>query len=265
MDFGISGKRALVTGGASGIGKAIAMDLVKEGVKVIITSRKKEIMEKTFQELGGKDRGHMAVQIDLAEESAPMKLAEKVWKDFGQLDIVVNNIGDTLGILNPYCPISDWRKIFRLIVEVAVEINNLFIPHMKKQDWGRIVNISAGASMENSGPVPYCSCKAALTAYSRSMGRILAIETSNVVMSSVLPGVILTEEGHWQKIIKEKPEHAEKYLKDRCPAGRFGTPDEISPMVVLLCSNRATFCQGSIVPVDAGQARHFFHVRGVGN
>jgi 3-oxoacyl-[acyl-carrier protein] reductase len=136
---------------------------------------------------------------------------------------------------------------------------------MKKQDWGRIVNVSAGASMENSGPAPYCSIKAALTAYSRCMGRILATETKNVVMSAILPGVVITEEGHWQKVLKERPEHAEKYLKERTPLGRFGKPSEISPMVVLLCSELATFCQGSIVAVDAGQAKHYFNVRGICN
>lgn len=265
MNLGIKGKRALVTGGASGIGRAIAKDLAKEGVKVVITSRRKDILAKTVKELGGAKAGHLGITTNITDEGAPSALAAQIWKNSGQLDIVVNNVGDTLGITDPYCSISDWRKIFRLNLEVAIEVNNLFIPHMKKQDWGRIVNITAGASMENSGPVPYCSIKAAYTAYTRSMGRILAIETKNVVMSAVLPGVILTEGGHWQKVLKERPQHAEKYLKERCPLGRFGKPSEISPMVVLLCSELATFCQGSIVPVDAGQAKHFFHVRGVGN
>ena len=265
MELGIKDKRALVTGGASGIGKAIAVDLAREGVKVVITSRKPEILKKTLQELGGEKAGHYAVVTNLMDDEASENLIRDIQKNFGELDIVVNNVGDTLGITDPYCSIADWRRVFRLNLEIAVEINNLCIPHMKKQDWGRIVNVSAGASMENSGPVPYCSIKAAMTAYSRSMGRILAIETKNVVMSAILPGVVITEEGHWQKVLKERPEHAEKYLKERCPLGRFGQPSEISPMVMFLCSELATFCQGSIVPVDAGQAKHYFNVRGICN
>ncbi len=175
---------------------------------------------------------------------------------------MVNNAGSSFEILDPYCSISEWRKIFRLNLEVAIELNNLFIPYMKKIDWGRIVNISAGSSMENNGTVPYCSSKAALTAYSRCMGRILAIETKNVIMSTVLPGVVLTEHGHWQEVLKERPEHAQKYLKERCPLGRFGQPSEISPMVVFLCSGLATFCQGGVVPVDGAQAKHYFNVGG---
>ena len=118
------------------------------------------------------------------------------------------------------------------------------------------MNITAGAALENSGPVPYCSMKAAYTAYTRSMARVLAPE--GIVMSAVLPGVVLTENGHWQKVLKERPNHAKKYLAERTSLKRFGTPNEISPMVVFLCSELASFCQGSIVPVEGGQARHFF-------
>lgn len=263
MDLGIRGKRALVTGGAVGIGQAIVLDLIKEGVKVVTTSRNPLTLSKTFKKMGGEKAGHKAIVIDLNEEGAPEKLVKQIHKEFGQIDIVVNNIGDTLDIRDPYCPIADWRKIFRLNVEIAVELNNLLLPRMKKQKWGRIVNISAGASMENSGPVPYCSMKAALTAYSRSMGRVLAIEAPEVVMSAMLPGVILTEGGWWDIVQKERPEHAQKYLKERCPVGRFGRPDEISPMVLYLCSKLATFCHGSIVLVDAGQAKHYHNVGGL--
>lgn len=257
MDLGIKGKRALVTGGAIGIGRAIVLDLAKEGVLVFFTSRNQKNLDETLAMIGGVKSGHQGLVCDVTQEEMLQKLAKRIEKDFGDIDIVVNNVGSTLDITDPYCSIDDWRKVFRLNFEVAVEINNLFLPYMKKQDWGRIVNITAGAALENSGPVAYCCSKAAMTAYTRSMGRILAIETRNVVMSAVLPGVILTEDGHWATVLKERPEHAEKYLKDRCPAGRFGKPSEISPMVVLLCSEKATFNQGSIVLVDAGQAKHY--------
>lgn len=261
MDLGLNGKRALVTGGARGIGQAIAVDLSREGAKVVFTSRNQNKLEETLDKIGGTEAGHYAMNIDLYEEGAPEKFSKNVRENFGQLDIVVNNIGDTLKVTDPYCPLSDWRRVFRLNLEVAIEINNLFIPHMKDQDWGRIVNISSTASMENNGPVTFCCAKAALTAYTRSMGRILAMETGNVVMSTVLPGIVITEGGHWDKVLKERPEHADKYIADRCPLGRFGEIWEISPIVVMLCSNQATFCQGTIVPVDAGQSRHFFWTR----
>jgi 3-oxoacyl-[acyl-carrier protein] reductase len=257
MELGIKGRKALVTGGATGIGKSVALDLAKEGVKVAIASRRQEDLDKTLEEMGGAKAGHLAVAIDLMNEGAPKALADRIIKEFGDVDIIVNNVGDTVGVTDPYCPISDWRKVFRLNLEVHVEINNAFIPYMIKQKWGRIVNISAGSAMENNGPVTYCSIKAALTAYSRCMGRVLAPE--NVVMSAVQPGIVLTERGHWANVLKTRPEHAEKYLEERTVLKRFGKCEEISPMVVLLCSELASFCQGAIVPVDGGQAKHYFY------
>jgi 3-oxoacyl-[acyl-carrier protein] reductase len=261
MQLGLTGKKALITGGATGIGEAIALDLAKEGVKVAITSRKADNLDSALAKLGGTAQGHFGVQSEITDDDGPKRIAEQVLAHFGEPDIIVNNVGDTLGITDPLCPISDWRRIFRLNLEVHVEINNSFIPMMRRKKWGRIVNISAGASMENSGPVPYCSIKAAYTAYSRCMARVLAPD--GIVMSAVLPGVVFTEQGHWATVLQERPEHADKYLAERTVLKRFGQPGEISPMVVLLCSELASFCIGSIVPVDGGQARHYYNTSGM--
>ena len=141
-------------------------------------------------------------------------------------------------------------------MEVAIELNNCVIPHMKEQKWGRIVNISSISSLENQGPVPYCSIKSALTAYSRSMGRVLAPE--GIIMTSVLPGAIFTDGGYWDKTSVTDPEHVKKYLNERMAIKRFGTLDEIGNVVTFLCSQQASFCVGSMVPVDGGQGRCFF-------
>ncbi|SVD76840.1 uncharacterized protein METZ01_LOCUS429694, partial [marine metagenome] len=236
--------------------KAIVLDLAKEGVQVAFTSRNKKDIEQTLKDLGKTKKSHLGICTDLFEEGATNSLADKVWKEFGQLDIVVNNIGHNLGITDPLCSIEDWRKVFRINLEIHIEINNLFIPHMQKQSWGRILNISAGSAMENNGPVTYCSIKAALTAYSRCMGRVLA--TDGIVMSALQPGVVVTERGHWGGLHAEDSDHAKKYLEERTVLKRFGEAGEISPMAVLLCSELASFCQGSIVPVDGGQAKHYF-------
>lgn len=259
MNLGLKGKRAIVTGGAVGIGQAIAIDLAKEGVKVFITSRNERKLKETLRIMGGKGKGHGAMKCDITDDGAPSKVVKGMHKKFGRPDIIVNNVGSALEITDPYCPISDWRKLFRLNFEVAVEINDLLIPHMKEQNWGRVVTITSDAALENSGPVPFCASKAALGAYTRSMGRVLATETPNVVMTAVMPGVVATEGGHWEKVLKDRPEHAEKYLRERCPLRRFGKTTEISPMVVFLCSEQASFCHGSIISVDGGQSRHHLY------
>jgi NAD(P)-dependent dehydrogenase (short-subunit alcohol dehydrogenase family) len=259
MDLRLNGKKAVITGGAVGIGRAIALDLAKEGVEVFFTSRNAEKIERTLSELQAISSGHVGFQCDIGVGNNAQEIITTVKETFGDIDILINNAGSTQGITDPYCPTEDWRKIFRLNLEVPVELNNSFIPHMKSQDWGRIINITAGAALENSGPVPYCASKAALTAYTRSMGRILAIEADNVIMVAVLPGVIVTEDGHWGGKYDVDSEHAKKYLNDRCPLGRFGSPDEISSHVVYLCSEQSTFAHGGIFLVDAGQAKHYMY------
>ena len=127
---------------------------------------------------------------------------------------------------------------------------------MRERQWGRIVNISSISSVENHGPVAYCSAKAALNAYTRSMGRVLAAE--GVVLSSVLPGAVFTEGGYWDDALKNRPEHVRKYLEERMAIKRFGRLEEVSELVVFMCSEQASFCIGSIMPVDGGQGRSFF-------
>lgn len=259
MELGLKGKTALITGGASGIGKAVALELAAEGASVFITSRAEEKLESALDELRAISHNHSGCVTSLIKEGEIEQLKNQVLSHFSHLDIVVNNAGTTQGITDPYCSIQGWRQVMRLNLEVPVEINNAFIPGMKQRDWGRIVNISAGAALENSGPVTYCASKAALSAYTRSMGRILAMEANNVVMSAVLPGVIVTEDGHWGGKYAPDSEHAKAYLKDRCPIGRFGTTDEIACQVVLQCSERASFFHGANVLVDAGQAKHYMY------
>ncbi len=257
MDLGIKGKYALVTAASRGIGESIAVNLSREGVHVAIVARTKKDLQLVMSRMKGKGH-HMAV-ADLSMKGVPAKVMHELQRHFGKLDILVNNLGSTLDITDPFCSLSDWRKVYRVNFEVAVEMSNLAIPHMVKNNWGRIVNISSTSGMENNGPVTYCSMKAALTAYSRSMGRVLAKD--GIVMSTIMPGAILTKGGYWDTALKERPEHAQKYLVERCPTGEFGEPDDIGTMVTLLVSKQAKFCQGTIMPVDGGQSRHFFWTR----
>lgn len=256
MELGISGKAALVTGGASGIGAAIVRALASEGARVAFTSRDENLGSKLVTDLLASGYDAYYIPESPVPAGGPAKIIQAMSERFGLPDILVNNVGDTLGVTDPLCSLEDWRSVYRLNLEVHVEMNNLVIPNMQKKKWGRIVNITAGAGLENSGPVPYSSMKAAYTAYSRSMARVLA--ETGIVMSAVLPGVVITEKGHWQNVLKTNPKHAEQYLAERTSMKRFGTPDEIAPFVLLLCSKLASFAVGSIVPVEGGQARHFF-------
>lgn len=256
MDLGIVGKRALVTGTGKGIGYGIAKSLASEGARVAIVSRSEPHLQELMQVIGGIEKGHYALAADLTEKAAPTQVIKRLSQEFGSIDILVNNLGSTLDITDPFCSLDDWYRIYRMNLEVAIEATNAVLPYMRARGWGRIINISSTAGMENNGPIPYCSMKAALIAYSHSLGRVLAKE--GVVLSCVLPGAIFTEGGHWDKALVERPEHVEKYLQDRCPSGAFGEIDDIGSMVAFLASDLAKFCQGAIIPVDGGQSRHYF-------
>lgn len=219
MNLGITGKTALVTGGARGIGAGIAKALQDEGANVFITSR--------------------------SLPDAPLP---------SNVEILVNNIGHTLDVTDPYCDKYDWHKVLDLNLMQAVEMSNKYLTVMRAMNWGRIVNITSCAGLENSGPVTYCVAKAALTAYTRSMGRVLAAESPGVVMCALYPSVIKTEGGHWDKA---DPAHAEKYLAERVPTKRFQTVEEFAQVVAFYCGEQARACHGAIIGVDQGQSRHY--------
>ena len=255
MNLGIENRRALVTGAGRGLGRAIAQALAREGVKVFCVSRTQADIDALVTSLGGHSGGHRGLAMDLTPEGAPADLMENI-SDFGSLDIVIHNVGGTLNVNNPFCSVDDWRRLYRFNFEIAIELNNLILPSMLRQKWGRICHISSISAMENHGPVPYCAIKAALTAYTRSMGGVVAPD--GVVISAVLPGAVLTEGGFWDDALRERPDHVHKYLTERQRIGRFGRPEEIGNFVAYLCSELASFNTGTIVPIDGGQGRGYF-------
>jgi 3-oxoacyl-[acyl-carrier protein] reductase len=256
MDLGITHKRALITGAGRGIGRSITLSLAEEGVHVAYISRTKYDLEEIENLLKEKDIQSYMIQADLSEETSVNEVSAKVLDGFGPIDILINNLGGTLNVKDPFCSIEDWRRIWRINVEVAIEFANVFMPSMINQKWGRVINIASIAGLENQGPVPYCTMKAALVAYTRSMGRVLAPD--GVIMASILPGAVFTQDGYWDITSKTNPEHVKKYLDDRMAIHRFGTLEEISKVVTFFCSQYVSFCVGSTIPVDGGQGRCFF-------
>ena len=250
----MKGKRVIVTGGGRGIGWAIAQQFLAANARVAIFDLQipAEAAEQT-----------LALEVDVSDSAAVNAATQRVADELGGVEILVNSAGINRDKISWKLTDEQWDQVIDVDLKGCFTTARAAIPLMRKASWGRIVNISSTASMENNGPVTFCAAKAALTAYTRSMGRILATETGNVVMSAVLPGAVVTEGGHWDAALKERPGHAEKYLVERCPLGRFGEIWEISPVVVLLCSNQASFCHGAVVGVDAGQSRHYFNVSGL--
>jgi 3-oxoacyl-[acyl-carrier protein] reductase len=126
---------------------------------------------------------------------------------------------------------------------------------MIERGWGRICHISSISALENHGPPAYCTSKAALNAYVRSVGRFLA--EFNIVLTGVMPGAILTNGGYWENMKNNNPEKLESYLQNRMSSKRLGRVQEISELVCFLVSEHSSFMFGSNVLVDGGQGRLF--------
>jgi 3-oxoacyl-[acyl-carrier protein] reductase len=255
MDLQLRGKKALITGSSRGIGLAVAKALAAEGVRVALVSRDKASLASALDSIGGAAAGHEALAVDLAKSGAARTLGSKLKARFGSPEIVVHNAGGTLDVRDPLCPPADWRKIFHLNLDVAVELNNLLLPGMKRSKWGRIIHVSSVSGAENLGPVPYCAAKAALNAYTRAMARVVAAD--GVVICAVAPGAVFSPGGPWDKAAKRRPGHVRKYLAEQTPMHRFGEPEEIASIVAFLCSPRSSQCSGSVISVDGGLGRSF--------
>lgn len=250
MELGIKGRRALVTGASQGIGRAVALLLAKEGAKVTVIARRDSELSAVVEEMGGEAAGHEAVVADLMEPGIPALVASETLERHGFVDIVINNVGGTLGHKDPVGPVEDWAKVWMYNMGIAVEINSVLAPEMIKKKWGRIVHISSISAVSVRGSTPYASAKAALNAYVLGVGRSLA--TEGIVMTAVMPGAITAPGGHWEKVEKEDPRKYNDFIRHHMAVGRLGTAEEIAPLTVFLCSDQVTFAQAAVMPLDGG-------------
>jgi NAD(P)-dependent dehydrogenase (short-subunit alcohol dehydrogenase family) len=250
MNLGIQGKSALIVGASRGLGREIALSLAQEGAKVGVIARTKSDILSLVTEMGGENQGHWGLAKDLIPDGVPTAVAQDILAQGQNIDILIHNLGGTLAVRDPFCPIEDWRKVLRLNFEIAVELNRQLIPAMQNRKWGRVIHISSIAATLTRGSLPYCSVKAALNAYARNLG--CAVASDGVVVTALMPGAIRHEGSHWDKMTEEKPEMVANYLEQRMAIKRFASLKEISDFVVFLCSESASFCTGAVIPIDGG-------------
>jgi 3-oxoacyl-[acyl-carrier protein] reductase len=253
MNLGIDGKRVLVTGASQGIGKAIALEFANESCKVTVIARRKDELERLVQEMGGKEKGHDFYAIDLMNDGSPIEISNYLLKRNGTYDIIIHNIGGTLEIRDPLSSWEDWNKVLRYNAGISIEMNRIFVPKMKEQNWGRIVNVSSLSAQHLRGCAPYGAAKAFLDAYTKAAGKHFA--KHNIIVSAVAPASIYAPGGHWDPDIYSREER-EKFLikradmmKHYCPRGKLGEAKDISGFVVFLSSEKANMCGSGIFPL----------------
>jgi 3-oxoacyl-[acyl-carrier protein] reductase len=240
----LSGRVALVTGSARGIGKAIALKLSEAGATVVINdvSEKAEVTAKELQISGRKS---MAVKGSVTSSEEVNQMLEKIITAYGKIDILVNNAGITRDQLTLRLSDDDWDAVLDVNLKGVFLCTRAALKYMMKQRYGRIVNISSiSGIVGNPGQVNYCAAKAGIIGLARTVSKEMA--SRGITVNVVAPGFIDTE--MTQKI----PEKLKEEFKSRIPAGCFGTPRDVAEAVAFLASEEARYITGQVLCVDGG-------------
>lgn len=254
MDLRLAGKVALVTGGSRGLGRQCALSLASEGVHVAICGRTTETLDSTVAELEAKGVPTWSGVADVSNSSAMKALHAGVVEGLGPIDILVNNVGGSLAradILGT--SLEDFQGTFDLNLFGGFQLMQLVIPHMRKQKWGRIINIASIYGREYGGNISYMAAKAALIGATKHAAITLASE--GVLVNSIAPGSISHAGGSWERFQRDNPEKVVgSFISQNLPMGRFGWPEPVGDLVAFLSSDRANLITGSCIVVDGGQS-----------
>ena len=243
MDLGLQGKTALITGAASGIGRATALSLAREGAAVALGDVDGDGVEAAAREARGTGRSAMAVRFDVSAEKECATAVQRVRDELGRIDILVNNAG-TLSL----CTIeeissTDWDRVFATNVKGAFLLSQGILPEMMERRWGRIVNVSSMAGKVGGlvAGADYSASKAALICLTKSLARVGA--ASGVTVNAVAPAFIRTSMFTEEQLAAEAK---------RIPVGRAGEPEEVADAVLFLASERAGFITGETIDINGG-------------
>jgi NAD(P)-dependent dehydrogenase (short-subunit alcohol dehydrogenase family) len=249
--FHLRGKRALVTGGAHGLGRMIVEGLLRAGAQVAFSARKPGVAEAAARELAvlGQCFGLTA---DLARPEGPITLVEQYRNVFDGVDILVNNAGRSWSAPIETFPDFAWANVLTLNLQAPFKLVQLLIPELtasaRADDPARVINIGsvAGVRIEPIQSYSYSASKAAVHQLTRQLAADLAAR--HISVNAVLPGYFTTAlTSHLQEQGTLKAE-----LVERIPLRRGGVPDDISGTVVFLCSRAGAYITGAEIPVDGG-------------
>ncbi|WP_235296514.1 SDR family oxidoreductase [Portibacter marinus] len=248
MDLGLEGKRAFIGASSKGLGKAVARELAKEGVEVIINGRTLEDLKETKHEieLASGQKVHY-IQADLSVAGERARLIDEIISQFGGVDILVTNTGGPPSGQFETFGKRDWDQAYELLLASAVDLMQSLLPGMKRKGWGRIIAIT---SMAVKQPVNNLILSNSVRASVIGLVKTLSNEVGKdgITVNSVLPGYTATER---LEKLRESNASFEKVL-DEVPLGRIGRPAEFAAAVVFLASERAGYITGVSLPIDGG-------------
>jgi len=245
--FSLEGKVAVVTGGTSGIGRALSLGLADAGADVIATARRKEQVDDTAKEIEARGRQTLRMASDVGDRSTLEAVLAAVLERFSKVDILVNCAGMIKRTPTLDLPEAEWTNILNTNLTGTLRACQVFGRHMLERGYGRVVNIaSLNSFVALSEVAAYAASKAGVASLTRS----LAVEWSKkgVTVNAVAPGVFRTDLN--AQLLDSTPRGQELLM--RTPMGRFGKTEELIGATVYLASDSASFVTGQILVVDGG-------------
>ncbi len=241
MDLGLKDRVAIVASSSKGLGKAVALGLAAEGVKLALCARGEEELRRTASAIPTEV---LAEVVDVTIETQVTRFVQTVLEKFGRIDICVTNAGGPPAKKFDDTSVEDWRSAVDLNFMSAVYFARAVLPHMKERRWGRLIAISSVAVLQ---PVDGLILSNAARSAVRGLVKSLSNEYAphNVLVNNVCPGYTATER---LKKLNVRPE-------PQIPMGRVATPEEFANLVVFLASERASYITGVSIPVDGGWTR----------
>ena len=243
----MNGRHAVITGGATGLGYAIAQRMLASGASVTLWDRDKQALAKACAELGPKAHG---VTVDVGEHASVVAAVGQTLTQSAVIDALVNSAGITGPNTKVWSyPVADWQQVMQ------VNLNGLFYccreitPHMRERNYGRIVNIASVAGKDgNPNASAYSASKAAVMALTKSLGKELA--DTGVRVNCVTPAAVKTA-----IFDQMSPEHI-AFMLSKIPMARFGTPEEVAAMVSWLCTEDCSFSTGAVFDLSGGRSTY---------
>jgi len=241
----LQNRNAIVTGGAAGIGWAIAQRLAASGARVSLWDRDEKALGESAKALG--PRTHVA-RVDVADEASVLAAREATLRELGRVDALVCSAGITGPNLTTWdYPLAEWKQVLDINLTGVFLCNKALATHMKANDYGRIVNIASIAGKEgNPNASAYSASKAGVISLTKSLGKELA--KTGVRVNCVTPAAVKT--GMFSQMTQA---HID-FMLSKIPMGRFGQVEEIAALVAWLCTEECSFSTGAVFDLSGGRA-----------
>lgn len=250
MNRPFSGKVAIVTGGARGIGKAIAKQLSQDGASVVIVDLASKATSGTVSELNSLGGEHIGIAADVSNAKDAELVTNTALDRFGKIDILVNNAGIT-GRIAAIQELGEdeWDKVLNVDLKGVFLCCRAVVPHMIQRKTGNIVNMASVAGKEgNARMIPYCAAKGGVIALTKALAEELV--GYGIRVNCVAPALIDTE------LWSDWPKDTMQKLAAKIPMGRLGRPEEVAYAVRFLVSDEASFITGTCLSVDGGRSKY---------